>query len=197
ANGVQATAAIQCIQRADKTADVYWRLSLLGVGAGMAWLTLLRYLQFFPTYYVLIRTLSRALPRLLRFLSGLVPLLLAYALCGTCVFWPSSNFASLSDALMGMFSLLNGDIIHDMFIDMTSISWFWGQVYCYTFLCLFIYVVLNIFLAIVDEAFCTAKRFEELHLQRSPDGSTTESSVNIGSEEDGGRELSVHSESSA
>ncbi|EER12150.1 mucolipin, putative [Perkinsus marinus ATCC 50983] len=186
ANAVQTLAALQCIQKADKTADVYWRLSLLGVGAGMAWLTLLRYLKFFPTYYVLIRTLARAFPRLLRFLSGLVPLLLAYALCGTCVFWPSSNFASLSDALMGMFSLLNGDIIHDMFMDMTSISWFWGQVYCYTFLCLFIYVVLNIFLAIVDEAFCTAKRFEELHLRPSESSSTAGSSTSIRNVDDTG-----------
>ncbi|KAF4743272.1 Mucolipin-2 [Perkinsus olseni] len=115
-----------------------------------------------------------------------MPLLLAYALCGTCVFWPSSNFASLSDALMAMFSLLNGDIIHDMFMDMTSISWFWGQVYCYTFLCLFIYVVLNIFLAIVDEAFCTAKRFEELHLRHSARESTTGSSASLVSSEDAG-----------
>jgi hypothetical protein len=81
-------------------------------------------------------------------------------------------FTSIGGSIATLFSLLNGDIIRDTFTDVGDILPFWGHVYLYTFLCLFIYVVLHIFISIVEEAYFSVKasaaREEELFDQNSP-----------------------------
>ncbi|RHX98385.1 hypothetical protein DYB28_008411 [Aphanomyces astaci] len=59
----------------------------------------------------------------------------------------------MQEACVTLFSILNGDVILDTFASLQTDFPFLGAAYLYTFIALFIYVVLNIFVAIVEEAF--------------------------------------------
>ena len=170
-NFVQIGAALACM-RLTRRMDVSDRFAVSGLAAMMAWICVIRYLRYFHIYYALIRTLSRAVPRCMRFVTGVFPILIGYALLGNCLFYQSAMFTSIGGSIATLFSLLNGDIIRDTFTDVGDILPFWGHVYLYTFLCLFIYVVLHIFISIVEEAYFSVKasaaREEELFDPNSP-----------------------------
>lgn len=160
ANVLQLLAALSCL-RLVRRMDVSYRFTLIGLAALTAWICVLRYLRYFHIYYVLVRTLSRAVPKCLRFVTGVSPILIGYALLGNCLFYQSPMFTTIGGSIATLFSLLNGDIIRDTFSDVGQLIPFWGEMYLYSFLCLFIYVVLHIFISIVEEAYFSAKRFSE------------------------------------
>jgi hypothetical protein len=56
------------------------KLVLTGTGCMLAYISLLQYFEGSPTFYVLISTLRRGAPRVARFLAGVMPVLLGYAL---------------------------------------------------------------------------------------------------------------------
>ncbi|GMF14297.1 unnamed protein product [Phytophthora lilii] len=94
-------------------------------------------------------------PRVLQFLLGVSPIFFGYALFGTIYFGNKiEEFGTLSASMVTLFSLMNGDIIMDTF-DAMELHHFIvsGKIYLYSFISLFMYVVLNIFIAIVEEAF--------------------------------------------
>jgi len=125
-----------------------------GLGCGLLWVNLIAYLSGSGHYYTLIHTLNRAIPRVFRFLVGVVPVFLGYAFFGMLYFGDKSDrFQSFSVSLITLFALLNGDEIRETFMDLVYEHSFVAQVYVYSFVCLFIYVVLNVFIAIVEESF--------------------------------------------
>lgn len=160
ANGLQILASLACMRLIRRT-DVNTRFSLIGLSAIAAWISVLKYLRYFHVYYVLVRTLSKAVPRCMRFVTGVSPILIGYALLGNCLFYQSAMFTTIGGSIATLFSLLNGDIIRDTFSDIGQLVPFWGELYLYTFLCLFIYVVLHIFISIVEESYFTAKHHSE------------------------------------
>ena len=72
---------------------------------------------------------------------------------GYCVFWRNERFKSLNDVIIILYSMANGDSLYDVFKELSGISFFIGQIYLYSFTIIFITVVLNIFIAIVQEAY--------------------------------------------
>ena len=160
ANCVQIAAALGCM-RLTRRMDIQTRFTLAGLAAVMAWIAVLRYLRYFHVYYVLVRTLTRAVPKCMRFVVGVSPILIGYALLGNCLFYHSAMFTTIGGSVATLFSLLNGDIIRDTFTDIGQLVPFWGELYLYSFLCLFIYVVLHIFISIVEESYFTAKHHAE------------------------------------
>jgi hypothetical protein len=159
ANILQITAAFSCMRLTSRI-DVEMRFTLIGLAAVTAWICVLRYLRYFHMYYVLVRTLSRAVPKCARFVTGVFPILAGYALLGTCLFHQSAMFSSIGASLATLFSLLNGDIIRDTFSDICQLRPVLGEIYLYSFLCLFIYVVLHLFISIVEEAYFSTKHQE-------------------------------------
>jgi hypothetical protein len=155
-NFVQIAAGMSCMRLTHRM-DISIRFSLIGLCAILTWICVIRYLRYFHIYYALIRTLSRALPKCMRFVTGVSPLLIGYALLGNCLFYQSQMFSTIPGSIATLFSLLNGDIIRDTFSDVEQLVPYWGHVYLYSFLCLFIYVVLHIFISIVEEAYFNAK----------------------------------------
>jgi hypothetical protein len=137
-----------------------WRMAMVGLGCMMAWITMVQYFEHSGSYYVLILTLKKGTPRVLRFVIGIMPIFVGYALFGVALFSPySDHFASMDDASVTLFSLLNGDDIHSVFEDLASFFPIVSRIYLYTFISLFIYAVLNIFIAIVEDAFFASKAF--------------------------------------
>ncbi|CAG2176691.1 unnamed protein product, partial [Oppiella nova] len=139
---------------------------LLGVGNLCVWAGLLRYLGFFHKYNILILTLKRAIPNVLRFMLCALILYGGFCLCGWLVLGPyHMKFRTLSLASECLFSLMNGD---DMFATFyttdarsQTIIWWFSRLYLYLFVCLFIYVVLSLFIALIMDSYETIKDFYE------------------------------------
>ncbi|EER00550.1 mucolipin, putative [Perkinsus marinus ATCC 50983] len=138
--------------------DIYMRLNLFGVSAAIALVSLVRYLAHFRSLYILYSTLAHGIPQIFKFLVGVFPVYLSFVVCAVCLFGFHSHwFVSLGDSSTALFSLLNGDQIHDTFTNLKDVSVLGSRVFLYSFLALFIYVVLNIFITIAEDAFFTVK----------------------------------------
>lgn len=116
------------------------QLTVMGLGALAAWSNLVRYFEFSPRFYVLVLTLERSMPDILRFMASCIPVLMG---CGPHLpalplFGPSSSpqsntslphdarfaamgmaifgatvreFATLHAAMETLFALMNGDSV--------------------------------------------------------------------------------------
>eukprot|EP00762_Andalucia_godoyi_P002933 ANDGO_04222.mRNA.1 hypothetical protein len=140
---------------------------LMGFGCLCSWVNLVRYFEFSPKLYILILTLRRGMPNVLRFVFGVAPVFLGYCIFGTIVFGAYVHaFESIGSSAVTLFAVLNGDRIWDTFADIYNINPALGvisRIYLYTFICLFIYAVLNIFIHIMEEGFFSAKEDPHPH----------------------------------
>jgi mucolipin 3 len=134
---------------------------LLGTGNLFVWFGVLRYLGFFEKYNVLILTLKKATPNVLRFLLCASVFYLGFIFCGWVVLGPYHiKFRSIATASECLFSLVNGD---DMFVTFSAINnkksyvWVYSRIYLYLFISLFIYVVLSVFISVIMDAYETIK----------------------------------------
>ncbi|XP_050716232.1 mucolipin-3-like isoform X3 [Eriocheir sinensis] len=138
----------------------------LGLGNLLVWFGCLRYLGFFTTYNVLILTMKKCIPNVLRFSICLMMVFAGYCLCGWLVLGPYHlKFRSFSSTMECLYSLINGD---DMFATFSSTSgkdpvvWWFSRVYLYSFISLFIYVILSLFIAIIMDAYETIKHYYDV-----------------------------------
>ncbi|XP_015910067.1 mucolipin-3-like [Parasteatoda tepidariorum] len=134
---------------------------LLGVGNLLIWIGILRYLGFFDKYNMLILTLKKALPNVLRFLICAVFLFLGYTFCGWIVLGPYHiKFRTLSRTAECLFAIMNGD---DMFATFAlldtklDVIWWFARFYLYSFLLIFIYVVVSLFISVIMDTYETIK----------------------------------------
>nr|AXS78296.1 mucolipin 1 [Anisakis simplex] len=130
---------------------------LLGIGALLVYVGVLRYFCFFSKYNILILTMKRALPNILRFMSCAAVLYMGFLIAGWVIIGPYSlKFRTLGKSSEALFSLLNGDDMFATFFTIndsnTTIKIF-GTIYIYVFVSLFIYVVLSLFIAIIMDAY--------------------------------------------
>ncbi|XP_055372028.1 mucolipin-3-like [Condylostylus longicornis] len=135
----------------------------LGIGNLLVWFGVLRYLGFFKTYNVVILTLKKAAPKIVRFLLCALLIYGGFTFCGWLVLGPyHMKFRSLAMTSECLFSLINGD---DMFATFTTMSnksqmlWWFCRIYLYSFISLYIYVVLSLFISVIMDAYDTIKRY--------------------------------------
>nr|NVI71346.1 transient receptor potential cation channel, mucolipin ortholog [Cucujiformia] len=102
------------IEKEEFTSDQWNVCSVfLGLGNLLVWFGVLRYLGFFKTYNVVILTLEKAAPQVVRFLLCAILIYAGFTFCGWLVLGPFHlKFKSLSTTSECLFSLINGD---DMF----------------------------------------------------------------------------------
>ncbi|ODM90942.1 Mucolipin-3 [Orchesella cincta] len=152
------------IENKELTGDA-WNICslLLGVGNLFVWFGVLRYFGFFRTYNVLILTLKRATPHVLRFLICAILLYAGFTFCGWLILGPYHiKFRTLSTTSECLFAIINGDDIFGTFASLSSkssIIWWFCRIYLYAFCSLFIYVVLSLFIALIMDAYETIKLF--------------------------------------
>lgn len=152
--------------------DLYNACSaLLGTGSLLVWIGVLRYLGFFQKYNILLLTMRKAVPDVLRFLLCALMLYSGFIFCGWLILGPYHiKFRSLSSTAECLFSLINGD---DMFATFTIISvksglvWWISRIYMYSFISLFIYVVLSLFIAVIMDTYETIKMCYESGFPKS------------------------------
>jgi len=136
---------------------------LLGVGIGLTYLGLLRYIGYFSKYNILVTVLKASLPHCGRFLVTSMIMYTGFTLCGWLVLGPYNvKFRTITKTSECLFSLLNGDDMYNTFellgvedynYDRTLVIF--NQVYLYSFISIFIYVVLNLLLAVILQTYET------------------------------------------
>lgn len=130
---------------------------LSGLGGLLSCLCVIRYLQFNAKFYVLILTLQKGLPDVIRFCCGVFPLFVAYVLSGTTWFGHYVRaFQTLDETSVTLFSSIAGDQMRETYDMISGFNRFFklvGRIYLTSFIVLFVYSVLNIFLVIVGEAY--------------------------------------------
>nr|XP_050026580.1 mucolipin-3-like [Dermacentor andersoni] len=135
---------------------------LLGCGCLLCWCGLLRYVGYFRVYNVLILTLKKSVPNVIRFLLCTMLLFCGYVVCGWVVIGPHHiKFRTVSTAAECLFSIINGDDIFATFAMLfegnDQIIWYFAQAYMYSFVILFVYVVVSLFVAIFVDAYETIR----------------------------------------
>ncbi|XDV26481.1 hypothetical protein PO909_030194 [Leuciscus waleckii] len=137
---------------------------LLGTATMLVWIGVMRYLSFFQKYYILILTLQAALPNAIRFSICAVMIYLSYCFCGWIVLGPHhENFRTFNLVADCLFSMINGDEVYSSFKklrDKTYVVWLFSRVYIYSFISLFTYMVLSLFIAIITDTYETIKHYQ-------------------------------------
>ncbi|MFH4976471.1 hypothetical protein AB6A40_003180 [Gnathostoma spinigerum] len=150
------------IEFRDFDSDVFTTTGiLLGTGALLVYVGVLRYFGFFSKYNILILTMKKSLPNILRFLSCATVLYTGFLIAGWVIIGPYSlKFRTLGKSSEALFSLLNGDDMFATFFTINDSNAFvkmFGTIYIYVFVSLFIYVVLSLFIAIIMDAYEVVK----------------------------------------
>uniref|UniRef100_H2YV78 Uncharacterized protein n=1 Tax=Ciona savignyi TaxID=51511 RepID=H2YV78_CIOSA len=159
----------------------------LGVGCLCVWVGVLRYVGYFHQYNILVLTLKKAMPHVLRFMVCASLLYLGYMFCGWVVLGPYHHkFRTPVVASEALFSLINGDDMYMTFEEMAKtinniMSPDKTIIYLYTFISLFIYVVLSLFIAVIMETYET---IQEWQIDGSPPQSEMQKFISEGADND-------------
>eukprot|EP00930_Biecheleria_cincta_P086080 TRINITY_DN75446_c0_g1_i1.p1 TRINITY_DN75446_c0_g1~~TRINITY_DN75446_c0_g1_i1.p1 ORF type:complete len:660 (+),score=79.48 TRINITY_DN75446_c0_g1_i1:94-2073(+) len=159
-NLVQIMSSCMCCQ---SQPDITSRFQWVGFSCFLTWVNVIQYFESFPGYFIAFNTMSRSFFKIMQYLFSVAPLFLAFILLGVCLFFQSPNFASPLAATAMLFSLMNGDSVRDVFVEIHRIGGWFAQIYLYSFLLLFIYVVLNINISIVTDAYHIEKHRHHNH----------------------------------
>ena len=135
----------------------------VGIGVMLAYICLGKYLDYNTKYASIYQTLSRAVPNVIPFFIGIMPIFIGFTFLGLCLFWRSERFTNVTDVMKTLFALVNGDSVYDIVSNITDLSYFFGQIYGYSFTILFIVVVMNVFTSIIQEAYVSAKMKAQSH----------------------------------
>lgn len=136
---------------------------LLGTGTLLVYSGVLRYLGFFSKYNILILTLKRAIPNVLRFTLCCILLYAGFCFCGWVVLGPYHiKFRNLSTTSECLFAMMNGDDLFATFaITNTNndLIWWFSRIYLYVFISMFIYVVISLFISVIMDSYETVKDY--------------------------------------
>jgi hypothetical protein len=137
--------------------------TLVGFGVMLCYISLGKYLDYHSKYGLLYRTLKHSITNVIPFFIGIMPIFIGFTFLGLCLFWNSERFTNVSDVMKALFAIVNGDSVYDIIVDIVDKSNFFGQIYGFLFTILFIVVVMNVFIAIIQEAYVSAKVESQSH----------------------------------
>ena len=123
-----------------------------------AYFGLVQYLDYSAKYSFILKTLSHAVPVILRTIVGIFPIFVAVVLLGTTLFSASTRFASPAYSAMNLYSMIQGDELQDVFRDLSSIQMLTGLIFLYVWVFFGMAVITNTFIAICEQGFLTTKR---------------------------------------
>ena len=133
---------------------------LSGLTLLLLWVTFMSHLRAVPSLFQVIHTVGAAYLFFLAFMCGVLPLFVGFAIMGYDAFgFDVANFGSFDQTCKTLFSVLNGDSIFDIYMQLERRFPPLGNGYLTLFIMLFIYVVLNTLRAIVEESFFASRSF--------------------------------------
>ena len=136
---------------------------VVGIGAALSYTTLLKYLKFYPNFQTIINTFSKSIPYLILYFIGTLPIFLCFVVFGLANFPFSERFYSFTRIILQLFGMMNGDSILDIINDILDNNYFLGHIYIYLFITLFFWFVINLFVAIIEDSFVSAKMKNQDH----------------------------------
>ena len=100
---------------------------LIGLGACLNWIAVIKYFAYSKSYSTVMKTLKEAIPMNVRLYVGIVPIFIGYALLCVTVFWNDRHyFTTFADSCYTLFAMMNGDSILDNFQATSSKNFFLG-----------------------------------------------------------------------
>ena len=129
----------------------------IGFGVFLCYLSIGKYIDYSQYYGFFYQTFMNSLPDFIPSLISIVPIFIGFIFLGLCLFWDSERFTRVSDIMKALVSVTLGDSIYDIITDITGKSNFLGHIYGYIFTILFIIVVMNVFVAVIQEGFVKTK----------------------------------------
>ena len=136
---------------------------IVGLGAALGYLMLAKYLNFYYQFQTIFRTILKSIPNLILYFIGTLPIFISFIVFAVANFPYSERFYNFTRVILSLFGMMNGDSILDIINDLIQNSFFLGQIYIYFFNILFICVVINIFVSIIEEAFVNSKLKNQNH----------------------------------
>lgn len=130
---------------------------IIGISCFCSWIYILRYLPHDSNSYTVINTFRRSVGTLAPYIIGILPIFMAYVFLGVSCFWQSGYYNNTIDGMISAYSLMNGDVVYDVFTKVTRQHSVLGMLYMYSFILFFICCVHNIFIAIIVEGFISLK----------------------------------------
>eukprot|EP00040_Diaphanoeca_grandis_P011993 m.61240 g.61240 ORF g.61240 m.61240 type:complete len:720 (+) comp22953_c0_seq1:208-2367(+) len=143
----------------DVTAEVAFR----SIGILMKWMASLKYMEHYIEFYMLIVAVRASFGRVMKFVLMVTPIYLGYTFVGVlCFASHQPYFDSVSNSARTLFALLHGDSILEIYEQIcTNNDWgycFVGQLYLYTFCLIFIIIILNTFIFIIETGYDKAEQ---------------------------------------
>ena len=129
----------------------------IGFGVFLCYLSMGKYIDYSQNYGFFYQTFINTLPDFIPSVISIIPIFNSFIFLGLCLFWNSERFTNISDIIKALVSVTLGDSIYDIITDITEKSNFFGQIYGYIFTILFIIVVMNVFVAVIQEGFMKTK----------------------------------------
>eukprot|EP00760_Papus_ankaliazontas_P030485 PhM_4_TR485/c0_g1_i1/m.61081 len=175
--------------RDDPTRQTIRHISF-GLSILMTSLGMLSYLFHFSHIYVVVHTLTHAVPRLLSFGLPVFILFMCYAIFGVVMFGSySPYFSTIDHSAMTLFCSMQGDSLQMHTFNSlaeTDNKWVRGVSRCfmYSFIMCFLYLVHHVSLNIVQDSFYFLKKRLRVYRQKREDFENEETSSSSSSEAD-------------
>jgi hypothetical protein len=128
-----------------------------------AYIGLVQYLDYSAKYSFILKTLSFAVPVLVRTMVGIIPIFIGAVLLSISLFGASWRFHSASYAAIHLYSAIAGDELQDLFRDITGFNMLLALLFMYIYVFFGVAVITNTFIAIVEQGFSETKSRSRFH----------------------------------
>ncbi len=87
----------------------------IGFGCLLAWISIMKYIEYAPQYSYFSRTIQKAGPDILRNLVNVIPFFVGFAFLGMSIFWAGYRFQNPTIAFFSLFCIMLGDELSNTF----------------------------------------------------------------------------------
>uniref|UniRef100_A0A4X2KQQ2 Polycystin 2 like 2, transient receptor potential cation channel n=1 Tax=Vombatus ursinus TaxID=29139 RepID=A0A4X2KQQ2_VOMUR len=152
----------QLLEKTQEYPDFYflacWQIrynDMVAVNIFFAWIKIFRFISFNKTMSQLSTTLSRCVKDIIGFAIMFFIIFFAYAQLGYLVFGSQvDDFSTFENSIFTQFRIVLGDF---NFANIEAANWVLGPTYFITFIFFVFFVLLNMFLAIINDAYSEVK----------------------------------------
>ncbi|XP_076411061.1 polycystin-2-like protein 2 isoform X1 [Peromyscus maniculatus bairdii] len=146
----------------------YWHIyynDIIAITIFFAWIKILKFISFNETMSQLSSTLSRCMKDIVGFAIMFFIIFSAYAQLGFLVFGSQvDDFSTFQNSIFAQFRIVLGDF---NFAGIQQANWILGPIYFITFIFFVFFVLLNMFLAIINDTYSEVKA--DYSIGRRPD----------------------------
>ncbi|XP_012664231.1 polycystic kidney disease 2-like 2 protein isoform X2 [Otolemur garnettii] len=162
----------QLLKSTEKYSDfyflAYWNIyynDIIAITIFFAWIKIFKFISFNKTMSQLSSTLSRCIKDVVGFAIMFFIIFFAYAQLGFLVFGSQvDDFSTFQNAIFAQFRIVLGDF---NFAGIQQANWILGPIYFITFIFFVFFVLLNMFLAIINDTYSEVKA--DYSIGRRPD----------------------------